>query len=310
MGNTLRAVRTEETTAVRLDLLITPGYSPRHFAENSDHVMLLAESADQLPPIIVHRPTMRVIDGVHRIRAAEMRRAEDIEVRFFDGDEASSFVLAVRLNIRQGLPLSLAERKAAAARVTGMYPEWSDRRIAAETGLSAKTIAAIRTRPAADNQRLDARVGRDGRVRPVDMARRREIAARFIADNPGASLRQVAREAGISPETVRRIKNGLGADRDQATPAPRPADGPGVRDEAVALRLLRSDPAFRSTDSGRILLQSLSTQQIIEARGSQLIASVPEHCVPSLAEAVHTCILRWREFSEIVERRRSSTWIS
>jgi ParB-like chromosome segregation protein Spo0J len=309
---------------VRLGLLAAAAYSPRRSGENAEHAKLLAESGSQLPPIIVHRRTMRVIDGMHRLRAAEMRGEEEIEVRFFDGDEASSFVLAVRSNVHHGLPLTLAERKAAAARIIELYPQWSDRMIASETGLSAKTVAAIRARPTAEDRQLDARIGRDGRIRPVDIAKRREIAARLIEYNPGASLREVARKAGVSPETVRGIRTRLcGPGRSSAVlpqdkgeavsplarrSAPprgpdRDADGVG-RDHALPLRMLRADPAFRSTESGRILLQALSMHTILEERGNQLAESVPAHCLPNLAEAVQTCIRGWQDLAGIIERRQ------
>ncbi len=180
--------------------------SPRRSGESLEHVRQLAESEDGLPPILVHRPTMRIVDGMHRFRAAQLRGQQAIEVRFFDGDEASAFVLAVQSNIMHGLPLSLPDRKAAAGRVMTMYPQWSDRMVASATGLAGKTVAALRKRPDEDGQQLDVRVGRDGRARPVNGAQRRQIAARLMAENPEASLREVARQAGISPETVRDVR--------------------------------------------------------------------------------------------------------
>src|SRR5690349_6262411 len=89
------------TGTVRLSSLVICD-TPRRSGESLEHVRRLAESEDELPPIVVHRPTMRVIDGMHRLRAAELRGQQEIEVRFFDGDEASSFVLAVRANIAHG----------------------------------------------------------------------------------------------------------------------------------------------------------------------------------------------------------------
>jgi hypothetical protein len=128
---------------VRLASLVTSG-SPRRSGESLEHIRRLAESEAELPPIVVHRATMRVIDGMHRLRAAELRGEDEIEVRFFDGDEASSFVLAVQANITHGLPLSLADRKAAAVHIMTLYPQWSDRMVASAAGLAAKTVAASR----------------------------------------------------------------------------------------------------------------------------------------------------------------------
>ena len=59
-----------------------------------------------LSPILVRRCTNQVIDGVHRLIAARRRGQETIALRYFDGDEASAFVLAVSMNVAHGrLPL-------------------------------------------------------------------------------------------------------------------------------------------------------------------------------------------------------------
>jgi hypothetical protein len=124
---------------------LLPANSPRIEGENAEHVRTLAELDGATPPIIVHRPTMRVIDGMHRLHAT-LRGHDTIDVRFFDGCERDVFVLAVELNSRHGLPLSPADRATAAARVLSSHPHWSDRVITSLTGLSAKTVASIRQR--------------------------------------------------------------------------------------------------------------------------------------------------------------------
>ncbi|MFI1416136.1 ParB/RepB/Spo0J family partition protein [Streptomyces sp. NPDC020707] len=119
-----------------------------------------------LPPITVHRPMMRVIDGYHRLKAARLRGESRIVARFFDGDETAAFVLAVRLNVRHGLPLALADRKRAAERIVASDPQWSDRRVASVTGIASGTVGDIRKRVVRGPE--GRRLGRDGRVRPVD----------------------------------------------------------------------------------------------------------------------------------------------
>ena len=49
------------------------GQSPRQAGENLEHVRALADTTDELPPIIVRRADMRVVDGMHRLRAARLR---------------------------------------------------------------------------------------------------------------------------------------------------------------------------------------------------------------------------------------------
>jgi ParB-like chromosome segregation protein Spo0J len=285
--------------------------SPRVSGEDPQHIRALAESDAELPPIIVHRATMRVIDGMHRLRAAELRDRDEIDVRFFDGDESDAFVLAVRANVTHGLPLSLTDRKAAAARIVAAHPDWSDRLIASRTGLAAKTVATMRDENEDPATHDDSRVGQDGRIRPVDSSAGRQIAGDLIAENPGLSLRQVARRAGISPETVRDVRGRLrrGEDpipkqrdeHDQAdTP---PADHPPLPtppphpDLAAVIHRLRADPALRLNGAGRALLKILDANTVISGRFDSILANVPPHCREVVANAAWGCAGLWRSLA-------------
>jgi transposase-like protein len=309
---------------VRVDELVISD-SPRLAGENYDHVRTLAESEAKLPPIIVHIPSMRVIDGVHRLLAARLRGYGEVDVRFFDGDDASSFVLAVHVNIAHGLPLTLADRKAAASRIISAYPQWSDRLVATVTGISAKTVAAIRDqRPSAENQHLDSRVGRDGRARPVNQTERRRLTARLLHDNPDASLREIARSVGVSPETVRQMRARLSADHSESTIGQPSGDTTTqsaqrgrswhdnedeTRDTAngvSSFRSLQADPAFRYTDTGRSLLRFLSAYQVIQQNGAKIIDTVPAHCLANLAEVARACADSWQEFADYIDKRQNS----
>ena len=84
---------------------LRPSDSPRLAGQDTDHVRVLSQ-ADSLPPIIVQRGTMRVIDGMHRLRAAQLRGEKQIAVRFFEGSDDLAFVLAVHANTAHGLPLT------------------------------------------------------------------------------------------------------------------------------------------------------------------------------------------------------------
>lgn len=181
--------------------------------EDIKHIRALAEVHDELPPIVVHRSTMRVIDGMHRVRAAMLSGVTYIQALLYDGAEDEAFLLAVRLNVAHGLPLSRADRVAAAIRIIRSAPQWSDRAIARASGLSDKTVASIRRRASAEIPHLSDRIGRDGRIRPVSPAAGRRIASDLIAQNPEAAIREIAARAGISPGTARdvreRLRNGL-----------------------------------------------------------------------------------------------------
>ena len=121
--------------------------SPRQSGESADHVEVLAESEAQLPPIVVHGQSMRVIDGMHRIRAAVLRGEEKIEARIYHGTEDDAFVLAVQLNIAHGLPLSRADRTAAAVRIMRSHPRWSNRMVASAILCGLAHCSVVRTIP-------------------------------------------------------------------------------------------------------------------------------------------------------------------
>ena len=142
-------------------LSLRPGDSPRLEGEDKAHVARLVEAEAELPPILVERRTMRVIDGMHRLLAASLNGQETVDVVFFEGSQAEAFLRAVEANVAHGLPLSQADRRAAATRIVTSNPQLSDRAIGHSTGLAAKTVAAIRR--SADAVQLNARVGRDGR---------------------------------------------------------------------------------------------------------------------------------------------------
>lgn len=301
---------------VPISSLITTD-SPRLSGVNRRHARLLAGMPDRLPPIIVHRPTMRVIDGMHRLQAARIRDEQDIEVRFFDGDQAAAFVIAVQANTAHGLALTLTDRKAAADRIIRLYPHWSDRAIASVTGISPPTVATRRKRLADKNFQLDTRIGRDGKAHPVDPAQRRETATRLLKHDPDASLRDVARQAGLSPETIRGIRAQLSPARTSREDTS-PANGRGSRKHlpdrnarpsraagTAAVQALRADPAFRSTDNGRALLRLLTALRALGERGSEYLDHVPDHCLDNLADAARACVQDWQEFSAQIDHRRA-----
>lgn len=298
--------------------------SPRAAGVDLEHVESMAAAETELPPIIVHRGTMRVIDGMHRVRAARLRGAERIKVRFFDGDEAAAFVLAVSSNIAHGLPLSLADRKRAAERIIVSHPQWSDRRVAAVTGIAGGTVAEIRRRvPLEDAAIGSVRIGQDGRARPVDGSQGRKLAAELIKGDPGLSLRRIARAAGISPETARDVRNRL--DRGES-PLPSRSSGEDVRlggsyreygrrtvvvpasrqDRTVAVKRLKADPALRFNESGRNLLMLLNLHLAGSVDWDQIVRNLPPHCVDTVAGLAHECAEIWGDFASQVEHRRVS----
>src|SRR5689334_12366219 len=81
------------------------------------HVLVLTGVLDRCPPIVVERESCRVLDGRHRAAAAAALGRDTIAVRWVDGDEATLLEAAVSANSQHGLPLTHAQRKAAAGRL-------------------------------------------------------------------------------------------------------------------------------------------------------------------------------------------------
>jgi DNA-binding CsgD family transcriptional regulator len=309
-----------EVCAIPIRLLLD-GDSPRLNGESTEHIRLLAASETPLPPILVHRETMRVIDGMHRLRAAALRGQQTIEAEFFEGNQADAFVGAVKANIEHGLPLTLADREAAAARIIRSHPHCSDRWIAAITGLAAGTVGSIRRRQDPSGSQVTARVGRDGRVRPLSSVNGRRIASDEIAKRPEASLREIARLAGISPATVRDVRERMRRGDDPISPRrpsggeqiqvirPAPGRGPAdpargtARNAALLLQNLRRDPSLRLTEAGRSLLRWLEPRAAGPGDWRGFIDAAPPHCAYLVAELARSCAAEWLDLAKQLEHR-------
>jgi ParB-like chromosome segregation protein Spo0J len=271
---------------------------------------------------------MRVIDGMHRVRAAIMNDQRKIEVRFFDGTDRDAFVLAVRANIGHGLPLSLADREAAASRIVMSHPQWSDRAIAEAVGLASTTVARIRHRMTDVDSQPNARIGKDGRVRPINSAAGRRKAGKLIADHPEASLREIAEKAGISPATAKdvreRVRRGddpvplkqvqaerrqgvaQGAGRVEGVAHDRQQRQRRMREMSLILQKLQRDPAVRRTDNGRMLLQWLNAHTVSDKEWDGLEAGIPPHCAILVADLAAICAEEWSRIAKTVKRKLSN----
>jgi ParB-like chromosome segregation protein Spo0J len=319
-----RRPRRVEVYSVAVSSLV-PGDSPRLAGENRDHVLRLVETEADLPPLLVHRPTMRVIDGMHRLRAAILKGRKNVEITFFAGTEAEAFVRAVEENVAHGLPLTPADRRAAARRIVASLPQLSDRMIASRTGLSARTVGSIR-RSTAQVPQSNMRIGADGRQRPLNGAEGRRLAAEAIAARPDAPLREIARTAGVAVSTAHDVRQRLQRGEDpvprryapaiSSPPARRPpAAVPPARvenrrthhaelkDRVAILQRLTKDPSLRHSGAGRELLRLLHSRSITTTEWSELLNSVPTHCRDTIAEFARQCARAWQQFAEELERR-------
>jgi hypothetical protein len=304
-----------------------------------EHVQQLAEAAatSPLPPILVRRPTM-VSDRAHRVRDALMLGHPDIDAVFTDGapdcasggTEAELLAAAMRANASHGLPLTRADREAAAARMIELLPRHSDRWIASLTGLAPGTIASLRGAQGAEACGA-TRVGRDGRKRPVDIASRRRAAADAIREHPESSLRTIAQLTGISPGTVRDVRRRVldGEDpvplslvpreekaalragrparqlpgRRAASDRPPAAPAGDTRSREVLMASLRRDPALRLNGAGRGLLELLGTRAAGPDGLDTLMDAVPVHCAFLVSKVARRCAEAWLEAARRLEER-------
>ncbi|MFD3656603.1 transcriptional regulator [Streptomyces sp. NPDC058620] len=266
---------------------------------------------------------MRVIDGMHRLMAAKLRGQETIEVELFDGTSEEAFLRAVEVNVSHGLPLSLADRRAAAGRIIASHPQMSDRAIARAAGLGAKAVAAIRRRTVGVVPQLGARIGRDGKSRPLNSVDGRLRAAELIAERPEASLREVARLAGISPATVsdvrKRLESGQAPVVEPARAPETPTDAPAVADigdrrvehkrnqlqadPSAALEKLLRDPSLRHKEEGRQLLRLLQQNAVVTRACEDLMAAVPSHCGTLVLDLARYYAGTWMDFAKQLDER-------
>jgi ParB-like chromosome segregation protein Spo0J len=310
-------------TTVSIACLVRTG-SPRSGGVDEAHVRRLSEAEGPLPPILVHETTMQVIDGFHRVTAAIRKGLSEVDAYLYHGPIESAFVIAVEANVTHGLPLSLADRRAAAVKILQAYPQWSDRAIATSTGLSAKTVGAIRC-ATADNQQLHERLGKDGRIRPLNAAAGRQLASELLSRRPNAPLREIAEAAGISTGTVRDVRARLWRG-DDPVPARRRRNGscagnrgkpnhspvreaPAPADVQPLMAWLARDPALRMSRDGRELIRWLHVHAVETIDVDQIATSIPGHCFENLIELANRCSANWariaHDLAVTAERKHS-----
>jgi hypothetical protein len=292
------------------------GPSFREEGLDAGHVATLAELGGAWPPIVVRRDDRSVVDGQHRVAAARRLGLQRLQVTWFDGSAEDAFVEFVRCNVGHGLPLGLGERRSAAGRILASHPERSDRSIASVCGVSPKTVARLR----GDLARTESqehpvrRVGRDGRVRPVDPVQLRARITEELERRPDASLRSIASVVGSSPETVRSVRGKLRA----ADRGPRQAAPAEVDTEATVLGLLtrsaraghrlEGDLAFATREHGSEFVTWFDATTVEQADLWTHIGTVPRSRIYEVADEARRRAGFWSQFASSLEgqlRRRA-----
>jgi hypothetical protein len=144
---------TRPTTVDRLEvsisnLIIDPGLQPRIKGLDDEHVHLLEENEATWPPLSAVRQEdgrLVLVDGFHRLAAAQNLDLQEVRVEVIEPEAGTDLqAMAFDLNKRHGKPLSLADRRAEAARRLRAAPAISNLEVARATGLSPSTIATLR----------------------------------------------------------------------------------------------------------------------------------------------------------------------
>lgn len=288
------------------------GYPPR--AVGADEARVLRPSAPEgpRPPFPPDRRAGRGTDGIRRLPVVFLRGRRDADAECSGGTSEGAGPEAADAGAEHGRSPTPADRAAAALRILTTYPTMSDRAIAVSVGLGARAVAELR-RSSDAVPKANFRIGRDGKVRPLNGAGGRLRAAELMKENPGASLRQVARTAGVSPATAldvrRRLERGA-----EPVPRRRPV---GYRQEtaagsrsagagnpsAAALGKLTRDPSLRQSELGRQLLRLLGETEVGTRDLAEVVASVPAHCIELIVEVARQNSRVWEGFAENLERR-------
>jgi len=108
-----------------------------------------AYAIDELPPILLFRGKdqhLRIGDGWHRFKAHALAKRETIRAHVLEGSKQEAFVFSIKANRDHGLRFTNADKRRAISVILEdpAFADWSDNRIAKETGLSQPFVGKIR----------------------------------------------------------------------------------------------------------------------------------------------------------------------
>jgi len=209
-----------------------------------------------------------LIDGWHRVAAAELAGITHLPVRIVDlNSEQEAYELAVRLSSRGKTPMTRAEKQTAVDRLLAAHPDWSDLAVAQLAGVSNHLVAARRrllAEPPIEREQGERRPRPDKYARSI-MKAAREICARFGAEEDArledalasAAVRECGRDAARCLRRLRGLTEGAESRALPVAREPRPAaeaEGKEVEDEELALPV--ADPgggiAGAEPEAGRV----------------------------------------------------------
>jgi ParB-like chromosome segregation protein Spo0J len=279
------------------DLIIDTSF--RSSGMCAEHVERLVEAGGSWPPVLVGRVDNVVIDGAHRVMAARRLGLVRLDAVLFDGGRDDAFVEFVRRNVSNGLVLTLAERKLAAERILAAHCSWSDRRVAELCALSPKTVGRVRATscPIEEDPHSDSarREGRDRRLRPLRRGPVRARVVEALQARPDASLRAIAAEVGVSPETVRSVRLAL------ADVAEVDREGE-CSDSTSAAPPWREDAALASSEHGEHFVTWFE-RTAVGLEDLEWVPHVPLSRVYEIADEARRRSDTWLRFARVLETR-------
>ena len=171
------------------DIIIDNGLNPRDGALDQEVILDYAAHVDDLPSMHVFRldevegsgiPGYYLTRGFHRIAAHRLAGRTSAHFIVHVGTFEEAREDADLDNLKHGLRLSRAERRAVIERQLKRHPDWSDTRLATACSTTNKTVRAVRDELEETKEipRLDTLMGSDGIWRP------RELPPRVVAPEP------------------------------------------------------------------------------------------------------------------------------
>ena len=260
------------------------------------------DSGERFPPIEVCRSQEAegwlVIDGHHRVLAAELLGRKTIEATTIYGDTRCDirFALAqaAECNWNHGLPRTNADKRKAAEASLTLFHYLPDRQIARNLHISDALVSNVRAEMIAT-----------GKLTPKEDKTTKATKAVVDPANAGKSNREIAKSAGVDEKTVRNIRK-----KENSAPEPEPKSDPdNAALDAIALDAsefvknrkrtkLNDEPAETPTDG----------QEDYEPQKRATIAKVTKETrrvIPDVEKASQPVVVtRQEEFREQWRNRR------
>jgi len=122
----------------------------------------------KFPPIVVYheRGKYYLADGSHRLTAAELNGAADIEAEVVEGTLRSAILHAVGANATHGYQRTKADKRRAVEILLGdeEWAAWSNRAIARRCNVSADLVGSLRPKATVGDVQIARKVERGGKI--------------------------------------------------------------------------------------------------------------------------------------------------